>query len=191
MTARSQQRAFGLCAMVAAAMLSAGPAGAEWQADPDDRRQVKAARAIDSIRDRIPQTQSYLDDAYGFAILPSVTRVGLGFGGAYGRGLVVEAGTVVGTTGYWQFTSGIQAGARNFSMIILFRDQAALEEYKAGTTQFMGQAGLALATVGVAGTPAYNDGVAIFTVTRLGVMGEFTVSGAKFTFKPLDNLPAD
>lgn len=185
MTAGPQQRVFGLCAMVVAATLVTGPAGAEWQADSDDRRQVKAARAIASIRDRIPASQSYLEDAYGFAILPSVTRLGFGFGGAYGRGLVVEADAVIGTTGYWQFTSGIQAGARNFSMIILFRDKAALEEYKAGKTQFMGQAGLALANVGVAGTPAYNDGVAIFTVTRLGIMGEFTVSGAKFTFKPL------
>ena len=180
-----------LCAMVIAAMLAAIPAGAEWQADPEDRRQVAAARAIASIRDRIPRSQDYLEDAYGFAILPSVTRVGLGFGGAYGRGLVVEAETVVGTTGYWQFTSGIQAGARNFSMIVLFKDKAALDEYKAGKTQFMGQAGLALATVGVAGTPAYNDGVAIFTVTRLGVMGEFTVSGAKFTFKPLAGRPTN
>ncbi len=69
-------------------------------------------------------------------------------------------------------------------MIIFFKDKEALDYFKTGEIQFMGQAGLDFATVGVAGTPAYNDGVAIATVTRLGLMGEFTYSGGKFTYTP-------
>jgi hypothetical protein len=49
----------------------------------------------------------------------------------------------------------------------------------------MVQAGLAVWNKGVAGTPAFNDGVAIFTVTRAALMGEFTISGAKMTYKSL------
>ena len=49
----------------------------------------------------------------------------------------------------------------------------------------MGQAGIALGSFGAAGTPAYNEGVAVVTVTRLGLMGEFTISGAKFTYEPV------
>ena len=113
-----------------------------------------------------------------------MTRVGFGFGGAWGKGIVIEQGSVVGSTSFWQFTSGIQAGARNFSMIVFFKDKEALEYFKSEETQFMGQAGLAFATAGIAGTPAYNHGVAIVTMTRLGIMGEFTISGAKFTFRP-------
>jgi len=158
---------------------------AAWEADPDDKRQVKAATAIAEIRARIPRTEMFFENAYAFAILPSVTRVGFGFGGAYGRGIVVEGDEDIGTTGFWQFTSGIQGGARNFSMIIFFKDKQALDYYKTGELQFMGQAGIAIATVGAAGTPAYNDGVAIVTVTRLGLMLEFTISGARFTYKPL------
>jgi hypothetical protein len=104
----------------------------------------------------------------------------------FGTGIVVEGDDVIGTTRFWQFTSGIQGGARNFSMIIFFRDKEALEYYKTGKLQFMGQAGIAAATVGAAGTPAYNSGEAIVTVTRLGLMYEATISGAKFTYKPLD-----
>ena len=158
---------------------------AAWEADPDDSRQAKAARAIAQLRDRIPRTEMFFEDAYGFAILPSVTRIGIGFGGAYGKGIVIEGDDVIGTTGFWQFTSGIQAGARNFSMIIFFKDKEALEYYKTGELQFMGQAGVAVATAGVAGTPAYNEGVAIITITRLGLMFEFSYSGARFTYKPL------
>lgn len=157
---------------------------ADWEANPADKVQVAAASAIEAFQQRIPRTEPFFEQAYGYAIYPSVTRVGLGFGGAYGRGIVVHGDAVVGTSKYWQFTSGIQAGARNFSMIVFFKDKEALEYFQSGNTQFMGQAGLAFATVGVAGTPGYNDGVAVVTMTRFGLMGEFTISGARYSYEP-------
>jgi lipid-binding SYLF domain-containing protein len=161
------------------------PARADWVADSSDNVQVKAENAINAFRERVPRTEMYFEQAYGYAIFPSVTRIGFGFGGAYGKGIVVEGSKAVGTTKYWQFTSGIQAGARNFSMIVFFKDKGALENYQASKAQFMGQAGLAFGTMGVAGTPAYDEGVAVVTLTRFGVMGEFTISGARFSYQPL------
>ena len=58
--------------------------------------------------------------------------------------------------------------------------------FKARKLQFMGQAGVALATAGANSTPTYNEGVAVFTLTTVGLMGELTVSGAKFTYKDLE-----
>ena len=173
--------------MIISWVLPVSPAQADWIADSSDKVQVKSEAAIAAFRERVPRTEMYFEQAYGYAIFPSVTRAGFGFGGAYGKGIVVEGSTAVGSTKYWQFTSGIQAGARNFSMIVFFKDKAALENYQASKTQFMGQAGLALGTKGIAGTPAYNDGVAVVTLTRFGVMGEFTISGARFSYKPLQN----
>ena len=164
-------------------LLATVPVWAEWQPD-DSKLQVNAEQAIAAFRDRVPRTEAYFDRAYAFVVFPSVTRIGFGFGGAYGKGIVIDADQAIGLSKYWQFTSGIQAGAKYFSMMIFFKDKQALEYYQEGKTQFMGQAGLAIATVGVAGTPAYNDGVAVVTLTRLGLMGEFTVSGAKFTYEP-------
>jgi lipid-binding SYLF domain-containing protein len=171
--------------LIGALLLASLPAFAAWEANVDDKVQVKAAAAIDRLRERVPRTQAYFEQAYAFAIFPSVTRIGLGFGGAYGRGIVIEGDSLVGRSKYKQFTSGIQAGARNFSMIVFFKDREALEYYQTGKTQFMGQAGIALGSFGAAGTPAYNEGVAVVTVTRLGLMGEFTISGAKFTYEPV------
>ncbi len=168
-----------------AALLAATTAMAEWQADGDSKVQVKAEKVIAKFRERLPRTEAYFEQAYAYAIYPSVTRIGFGFGGAGGKGIVIEGDAVIGTSKYRQFTSGIQAGARNFSMIVFFKDKEALEYFQQSKTQFMGQAGVAFATVGAAGTPAYNDGVAVVTLTRFGLMGEFTVSGAKFTYKPL------
>jgi lipid-binding SYLF domain-containing protein len=171
-------------------LLCAAAANAEWQADPANKKQVASANAIAQIKERIPRSQPFFEDAYGMAVYPSVTRLGFGFGGAGGKGFVIEGDTIIGTSRFWQFTSGIQAGVRNFSMVVLFKDKAALEAFKLGKAQFLGQAGLAAGTKGIAGTPAFNDGVAIFTVTRLGLMGEFTVSGAKFTYRSLPGREA-
>jgi lipid-binding SYLF domain-containing protein len=159
-------------------------ASAEWEPDASDSRQVAAAEELARFKAEIPRSEKFFEDAYGYAILPSITRVGFGFGGAYGRGVVVEGDQVIGHTNYWQFTSGIQGGAKYFSMIVFFKDKEALEYFTEEQVQFVGQAGIALATLGAAGTPAYNDGVAIITRNRFGLMGEFTISGARYTYKP-------
>jgi len=171
--------------LLVAVLLIGQSAGATWEADTTDKTQAKAANAIAKFREKIPRKEQYFEQAYGYAILPSVTRVGFGFGGAYGKGIVIEGDRAIGTTRFYQFTSGIQAGAKNFSMIVFFKDKEAVDDFKAAEIQFLGQAGLAFATAGVAGTPAYNDGVALVTLTNVGLMGEFTISGARFTYKPL------
>lgn len=173
----------GLRVVAGLLTLLSASAHADWTPEPDDPRQVSAAQEIAKIRAEIPRSERFFDEAYGYAILPSVTRVGFGFGGAYGSGIVVEGDTAIGTASFWQFTSGIQAGGKNFSMIVFFRDRQALEYFKTNRLQFKGQAGLSLATWGVAGTPAYNDGVAIVTRNRFGLMGEFTISGAQFRYR--------
>ncbi|MEL7447716.1 MAG: hypothetical protein AAFN78_00825 [Pseudomonadota bacterium] len=179
-----------LVAWLTAAMLPT-PAAAQWQPDTADKRQVKAAAAVARIREKVPAAEYYFDEAWGYAVWSTITRVGVGFGGAYGRGMVVEQDEAIGTASYWQFTSGIQAGAKGFSMIIFFKDETALEEFRSGRIQFMGQAGIDVATVGAHGTPGYSNGVAVFALTRFGLMGEFTVSGVKFRYKPLETLNAD
>jgi lipid-binding SYLF domain-containing protein len=178
-------KSVGLVSVACLFMAAATNAGAEWQPDPDDKAQGNAYKALARLKERIPRTEQFFEEAYGYAVLPSVTRVGIGFGAAYGRGLVVEGDQLIGRTGFGQFTSGIQAGAKVFSLVVFFKDQEALQYFKEGRLQFMGQAGLALGAWGANGTPSYNEGVAIFAVTRIGLMGEFTISGARFSYKDL------
>lgn len=173
------------CYLVVALLAFAGAVNAAWQPDPGNKKQVASAEAIAQIKERIPRSQPFFEDAYGMAVYPSVTRFGFGFGGAAGKGFVIEGDSIIGTTRYWQFTGGIQAGVRNFSMVVLFKNQAALEYFKQADVQFVGQSGLAAGTKGIAGTPTYTKDIVIFTVTRLGLMGEFTYSGARFTYRPM------
>ena len=124
------------------AMLVAVPAQADWQADTSDKRQASAAAAIEKIKERLPDTETYFEHAFGYAIIPSITRVAIGFGAAYGRGIVIRGEQYVADTSYFQFSSGLQAGAKYFSMIIFFKDAQAMQDYKDQRWQLTGQAGI-------------------------------------------------
>jgi lipid-binding SYLF domain-containing protein len=170
-------------AAVLVLVLSPG-AAQEWQAEAGNRLQERAEQAINRIRSEVERSRPYFEDAYAIAVWPGITRVAAGFGGAYGRGVVIEQGKAAGTVNYWQFSSGIQAGAKNFALIIFFKDKAALDGLKRNDTQFTGQAGIDVVTFGASGTPAYNEGVALIPLTNLGLMAEFSAAGVWFRYKP-------
>lgn len=160
---------------------------ADWQPASADPLETRAAAAVERIRSKVDRSRPYFEEAYAYAVWPGITRVAVGFGGAYGKGIVVEQDDAVGTISYWQISSGIQAGAKNFAMIIFFKDKAALDGLKRGEIQFTGQAGVDVGKLGAAGTPAYSDGVAIIPLTNLGLMAEFSAAGVKFRYKPYDD----
>ena len=175
-------------ALVALVMLALGTsADAQWRAEEGDRLQERAEKAIQKVREKVERSHPYFEDAYAMAVWPGITRVAAGFGGAYGKGVVIERGEAVGTVKYWQFSSGIQAGAKNFALIIFFKNKEALEGLKRNEMQFTGQAGIDFLTWGAAGTPAYNEGVALIPLTNLGLMGEFSAAGVWFRYRPYDD----
>ena len=179
-------RKYNLLHIVAASLIlvTSSIAGAEWEASAGDRLQERAAKAIDRIRNEVERSQPFFEDAYAIAVWPGITRLAFGFGGAYGKGIVIEQDAGVGTVSYWQGSSGIQAGAKNFALIIFFKDKETLEGLKRGDIQFTGQAGIDVATIGASGTPAYNEGVAMIPLTNIGLMAEFSAAGVLFRYKP-------
>ena len=74
---------------------------ADWSADPSDKVQVNASATVAVFREKVPRTEPFFEQAYGYAIYPSITRIGFGFGGAYGKGIVVTGDTVTGRSGRW------------------------------------------------------------------------------------------
>jgi lipid-binding SYLF domain-containing protein len=172
-------------ALVVSLLLSIAPlASAQWQPDPGDKLQLRSAEAVQRIQTEIEATQPFFDDAYAYVVWPGIIRGAFGFGGAWGRGILIEQGKPVGTVRYFQFSSGIQAGAKSFAMIVFFKDEKTLASLKRNEWQFAGQAGVDFASYGAHGTPAYNEGVALFPITNFGLMGEFSASGVKYSFKP-------
>ena len=166
-------------------LLMSGATNADWREAPVGRLQAAAADAASMLRKKVPATRRYFDEAWGYVVFPGITRAAIGFGAAHGKGIVVDSGTVIGHASYWQFSSGIQAGAKYFSMIVFFKDREDLEAFTAGRAELMGQAGITAASLSADATPAYDDGVAVFAQSRFGLMAEISISGARFNYKPV------
>lgn len=173
---------------------------------------ISSASAVEDYSSTInvfkqsPQVQPYFENAYGYAVFPTVGKGGLGVGGAYGKGQVYRGGEVTGITKLMKVSLGFQAGGQAFSQIIFFQDTRAYDEFTSGQFAFDAQAsavaitagaqaqvGSTGATAGVSAGPKtgaqaetnYLKGMAIFVHAKGGLMYEAAIAGQKFSFEPL------
>ncbi|MCW8348619.1 hypothetical protein MD535_21765 [Vibrio sp. ZSDZ65] len=148
-------------------------------------------------------THSFFDNAYGYAVFPTVGKGGFGLGGSYGEGQVFRQGVHVGETTLAQLSFGLQLGAQAYSEIIFFETKADYYAFTSGSFEFGAQASAVAITLGAsaqAGSTgagaqagdkqsraAYINGMSVFTMTKGGLMYEAAIGGQGFTFAPNDN----
>ncbi len=149
---------------------------------------------------------AYISKAYAYAVFPTIGEAGFIIGGAHGDGCVYERRKYVGNTSMTQVSAGFQAGAKAFSQIIFFQDKRALDEFESGSFQFdagvsataitasaSASAGTTGATSGASGGKndattqgaGYQKGMAVFVITKGGLMYTAAVAGQKFSYSPL------
>ncbi len=153
---------------------------------------------------RNAKSGQFFDHAYGFAVFPTIGKVGFIFGGAYGEGRVYEQGRYKGQVSMAQASIGWQLGGQAFSQVIFFQDQRSYDEFTSGNFEFGAAASAVIINAGIAaeastkGTSAsanagnnhlktegqYYKGMAVFTLAKGGLMYEAVLSGQKFTFTP-------
>jgi lipid-binding SYLF domain-containing protein len=147
----------------------------------------------------------FFDNAYAYAVFPSIGKAGIGVGGARGKGRVYVNGEYVGKTTVTQLSVGLQLGGQAFSQIIFFQDKRALDEFTSGEFAFGANASAVAITAGASASASttgggsagasggqhdattageYHKGMAIFTVAKGGLMYEASVGGQKFSYKP-------
>ena len=148
----------------------------------------------------------FFNNAYGYAVFPTVGKGGIILGGAYGTGRVYKQKSISGTVTLMKVSIGFQLGGQAFSEIIFFQDKRAYEEFTSGEFEFDGSVSAVVITVAAqaqastqgssagaslgpaTGTQAetkYRSGMAIFVHTLGGLMYEMSVGGQKFAFTPV------
>lgn len=70
---------------------------------------------------------------------------------------------------------------------VLFQDQRAYDNFVEGKMKLSAQASAVAVTEGASLDAPYNDGVAIFTMVKGGLMYEASVGGQKFDVKKWKN----
>jgi len=183
----------GTFLVLAAMLLAAGPAFADKYSDTV------------SLFKNAGQSASFFGKSYGYAVFPTIGKAGLGIGGAHGEGRVYEQGKYVGDTKMTQLSLGFQAGAEGFSEMIFFQDKRSFDEFTSGNFEFGANVGAVVITAAASGTATttgstatasggkkdaktagkYEKGTAIFVISKGGLMYEASVSGQKFSYKPL------
>ncbi len=146
---------------------------------------AEAEQAISTFKAKDPTLQTFFDSSVGYAVFPNVTKGGLIVGGAHGDGLVFERGRVIGKATLTQASIGAQAGGTTYSELIFFQTPDALQAFKEGKFQMSADVTAVAAAEGVAKTARYQEGVAVFTLPKKGLMAQASVGGQKFRFQPL------
>ncbi len=148
----------------------------------------------------------FFNNAYGYAVFPTIGKGGFVIGGAYGKGRVYKQDTLSGKVVMTKVSVGFQLGGQAFSQIIFFQDKRSYTDFTSGNFEFDGSVSAVAITAGVqakAGTeggtagasagPAtgaqaninYYHGMAVFVHAKGGLMFEAAIGGQKFDFTPL------
>jgi lipid-binding SYLF domain-containing protein len=154
-----------------------------WDPGDDQAQQEKVSETIARFKARDPGIERFFSNAHGYAVFPTVGKGAVGIGGAYGQGQVYQGGRGIGSTELVQVTIGFQWGGQAYSELIFFENKAALERFKSGKLKFSAQASAVAVTAGASATADYENGVAVFTMTKGGLMYEASIGGQGFSFE--------
>ena len=142
-----------------------------------------------------------MSEAYGYAVMPTIGKGGMGVGGAGGSGCVFAGGKHTGSVTMGQVTIGWQLGGQAYSQLILLKNADTYNEFTQGNFEFGADATAVALTYGAAagagtegasasagdtkGKGMWKRGMAIFTLAKGGLMYEASIGGQKYKFKPL------
>jgi lipid-binding SYLF domain-containing protein len=166
---------------------SAAVRAADKRKTPEEFRAEMRANVqgtIDRFKKTDPGIERFLKESAGYAVFPTVAKMGFVLAGGYGEGEVYDAGKVVGVASVSFGSVGLTAGAQEYSEIIFFKDKADLERFKQNKFEFDAAASAVVWKSGAAKSANYTGGVAVFVHPKGGVMAEASVGGQKFSFKP-------
>ncbi|MDP2186621.1 MAG: YSC84-related protein [Xanthomonadales bacterium] len=162
-------------------LLIAWPAAATDAAVIDRRAQETLGRLYATK----PGVRSIVQNAAGVLVYPRVYKAGIGIGGDYGEGVLLEHGR---RSGYYNLVSGsigFQLGAQLRSQVFVFTDPAALTKFKATDGWKVGVDGSAvIAEFGAGGTidtNTANKPVIVFVLGEKGLMYNINLEGSKIT----------
>jgi lipid-binding SYLF domain-containing protein len=151
-----------------------------------DRRTLEheAEQTIARFKEEDPSMQDRFNEAWGWAVFPTVGKGAIGVGGAYGKGILYEGGQMVGYCDLSQGSVGFALGGQAYSELIFFRHDSALNAFKEGTMAFAAQASAVAAKAGASTDADYESGVLVFTMAKGGLMYEASIGGQKFSYLP-------
>lgn len=154
----------------------------------DDKKVIADAdKAKTAFLSASPDLQKFFDDAKAYVIFPNVGKGALIVGAASGNGAVYERGVLVGMANLKQLDIGAQIGGKAYSEVIFLKTDKAVQDFMDGDYQLAGNiAAIAVNESAPSINLKYDNGVAVFTLPKEGLMAEVSVGGQKFEYTALE-----
>ena len=143
------------------------------------------AAAMASFQAKIPLAPQLTEKAVGILVFPKVTKAGLGVGGQFGEGALLQKGKAVAYYNTGGASIGLQAGAQQYGYAMFFMNANALGqldkadgfEVGVGPTVVVVDEGKAKSLT----TTTAKDDIYAFIFGQKGLMAGIGVQGNKIT----------
>jgi lipid-binding SYLF domain-containing protein len=174
-------------ALVAAFALAAEPRASHAEAGAE--LQAEANETLHSFVRQVAGARELANKAAGILVFPSVVKAGIGIGGEYGEGILLDQKQVQGFYNLISASFGFQLGVQSRSIIIMFMTQDALDGFRRRAGWKIGVDGsVTVITVGVGGSIDSDKIVSPvigFVLDPAGLMYNLTLEGTKISrFEP-------
>ncbi|HMN75608.1 MAG TPA: lipid-binding SYLF domain-containing protein [Burkholderiaceae bacterium] len=163
------------------ALLAAAPARAASAA----QLASSSKAALDKLTAKVPAARALAKNAKAVLVFPKVTKAGLGVGGQFGEGALIQGGKVVAYYNTAGASVGLQAGAQTFGYALFFMNDNALAqldkndgfEVGVGPSVVVMDEGMAKSAT----TTTLRDDIYAFIFGQKGLMAGLGVQGNKIT----------
>lgn len=146
---------------------------------------IEVNAALQRFENEVGGGKEFLRSAKGVLVFPSVIKAGIGIGGEYGEGALRVGGKTVDYYSTAAASIGFQLGAQSKSVILIFMQQDALDQFRKSEGWKVGVDGsVALIKIGAGGsidTANIKDPIVGFVFGQKGLMYNLTLEGSKFT----------
>jgi lipid-binding SYLF domain-containing protein len=185
-TSKSSKSQRGRRTVLVGLLLGVGFAGGPARAASSAADLTRSSQAaLQKLTASVPAAKALARDAKAVLVFPKVTKAGLGIGGQYGEGALIQGGRVVGYYSTAGASYGLQAGAQTFGYAMFFMNDAALAqlgknegfEIGVGPSVVVMDEGMAR----TATTTTMKDDIYAFIFGQKGLMAGLGVQGNKIT----------
>jgi lipid-binding SYLF domain-containing protein len=166
-----------MAATMAAPRISEAASAAAIAADANE--------TLHSFVRQVPGARELASKSAGILVFPSVVKAGIGIGGEYGEGILLNQQRVEGYYNLISASFGFQLGVQARSVIIMFMTRDALRGFEERAGWKIGVDGsVTIITVGVGGgidTDKIVSPVIGFIIDQKGLMYNLTLEGSKIS----------
>jgi len=162
------------------------PKGVATTSSTSHAEQEREARAaLNRLYIETPEARHLREKAAGILVFPEITKAGFVVGGQYGNGVLFKSGRVAGYYNSTALSTGLQAGAQQFSYALFFMKEADLRYLESSSGWEVGVGpSITVVDEGFArslSTTTAREGVYAFFFGQKGLMAGLGIQGTKIT----------